>query len=79
MAKMTELAPDYTTAAALLARKIKQMRADGGNPYIITQYNAALRHTRKVRSVLLNYYDMDRPPEITLGCGLKATHHRRGY
>lgn len=79
MAKMTELAPSYTDAAALLARKIKQLQAEGGSAYLIGQYKYALRQTREVKRVLLHYYDGDRPPEITFGSQLKATHHRRGY
>lgn len=79
MAKMTELAPSYTVAAALLSRKIKQLEAEGANPYIIGQLREARRQTRHVKSVLLSYYDSDRPVDITMGNPLKATRRRRGY
>lgn len=75
MATMKEMAAEYRVAAAKLALRIKEKKADGASPMEIKSLKEALRDIREIQRLLDGYYDVPRTSQFA-AVGWKARRTR---
>lgn len=75
MATMKEMAAEYRVAAAKLALRIKEKKADGASPMEIKPLKEALRDIREIQRLLDGYYDVPRTSQFA-AVGWKARRTR---
>lgn len=71
MATLAEMAGAYRAAAVKVAMRLREKETAGADPYEIRQLRAILADIRLAQRCLSGYYDVPRPPEITV-TGMKA-------
>ena len=66
MTSLEKMAVGYRIASAQLAKRIQEKQEAGAPAKEIQKLRAALNEMRVVQRCLAHYYDMPRPPEITM-------------